>query len=221
MTLAAGGMLAIFTDGPGDDEADFHRWYDREHIAERVRIPGFRAGIRYEAYEGGPRWLALYPTDSFATLDSADYHARLARPSPWSERVMAKLGDAKRQVARVSLSFGQGLGGTLAVVRLPAPHNGDGRRAALRADLATAIENDGVLAAHLLESDADLSRSIGGAGEGTAEEADDWLVLLEATRPVALEPALMELLDSPEMSGRHSVACYRLMSCLTREALRG
>jgi hypothetical protein len=42
MPLAGTGMLLTSMDIDPADEADFNRWYDREHIEERVAIDGFR-----------------------------------------------------------------------------------------------------------------------------------------------------------------------------------
>jgi hypothetical protein len=41
MPLAGKGMLLTSMDIDPSDEADFNRWYDREHLEERVAIDGF------------------------------------------------------------------------------------------------------------------------------------------------------------------------------------
>src|SRR5947208_12513380 len=55
-------------DGVGrrtpDKEAEFNRWYNEEHLAERLAIPGFLNGARYEAVKGGPKHLAVYELES-------------------------------------------------------------------------------------------------------------------------------------------------------------
>ena len=53
------GLLFVATDVEPADDADFNRWYDREHVAERVRVPGFLSGARYVSIEGGRRYLGL------------------------------------------------------------------------------------------------------------------------------------------------------------------
>ncbi len=40
MPLAGKGMLLTSMDIDAADEADFNRWYDREHLEERVAIDG-------------------------------------------------------------------------------------------------------------------------------------------------------------------------------------
>ena len=41
MNDSQNGMLFVATDVATQDDADFNRWYDREHVEERVRVPGF------------------------------------------------------------------------------------------------------------------------------------------------------------------------------------
>ena len=63
MTKSGRGMLMIWTNVPSEAEADFNRWYDREHVAERVAMPGFMFGRRYRTAIDAPlRYLALYGT---------------------------------------------------------------------------------------------------------------------------------------------------------------
>ena len=43
------GLLMVFTDVPEDVEEEFNRWYDEEHIPERLSIPGVLSAARYTA----------------------------------------------------------------------------------------------------------------------------------------------------------------------------
>ncbi len=52
---------------------DFHEWHNREHMPERVGIPGFRRGRRYVAISGAPEFFNLYEADSPETLAGQDY----------------------------------------------------------------------------------------------------------------------------------------------------
>lgn len=54
------GMLFVASDVDPQDEADFNRWYDQEHVEERARIEGFLSAARYQAVAGGPKYLGLY-----------------------------------------------------------------------------------------------------------------------------------------------------------------
>jgi hypothetical protein len=76
----------VWVDVPADKEDDFTRWYNEEHLAERLAIPGFLGGARYEAVKGGPKHLAYYELESVAVLESDAYRRVQANPTPWTRR---------------------------------------------------------------------------------------------------------------------------------------
>ena len=80
------GLLMVWTDVPADKEPDFNRWYNEEHLKERLAVPGFLSGARYEAVKGGPKHLAVYELESPAVLESAPYKKVQANPTPWTKR---------------------------------------------------------------------------------------------------------------------------------------
>ena len=87
MTVKRGtGLLMVWADVPADKEAEFNRWYNEEHLAERLAVPGFLAGARYEAVKGGPKHLAVYELESPAVLVSAAYKRVQQNPTPWTKR---------------------------------------------------------------------------------------------------------------------------------------
>src|SRR3954468_19503665 len=131
MPLAGKGMLLTSMDVDAADETDFNRWYDSEHLEERVAIDGFLEARRYVAHRGSPKYLCLYSTETFEVLDSAAYWAALDNPTDWSRTTMARFKNMIRAVARITLSRGNGRGAALGVVRLR-PEDGNGLRALLQ-----------------------------------------------------------------------------------------
>ncbi|MGY4512609.1 hypothetical protein ACVIN2_006063 [Bradyrhizobium sp. USDA 3650] len=82
MPCAGKGMLLTSMNIDVSDEADFNRWYDREHLEERVAIEGFLEARRYVAHAANPKYLSLYSTATLDVLDSPAYRARLTiRPN--------------------------------------------------------------------------------------------------------------------------------------------
>jgi hypothetical protein len=190
MPIAGKGMLLTSMDiDPADDEDDFNRWYDREHLEERVAIEGFIEARRYVARTGSPKYLCLYSTQTIDALDSPAYRARLGQPTDWSKTTMAKFKNMIRAVARITISRGNGRAAVLGIVRL---RPGAGQEDALRNELKTKLDIkdlDGIISMHLLESDAKLSGPTGGipaAGSGAA----DWFVLIDGTNVSAITTTL-------------------------------
>jgi hypothetical protein len=86
MAKKGSGLLMVWCDVPVDKEAEFNRWYNEEHLAERLAIPGFMSAARYEAVKGGPKHLAYYELESPAVLQSPAYKKVSANPTPWTQR---------------------------------------------------------------------------------------------------------------------------------------
>ena len=80
------GLLMVWADVPADKEDDFNRWYNEEHLPERMAIPGFLSGARYEAVKGGPKHLACYELESAAVLETPAYKKVQANPTEWTKR---------------------------------------------------------------------------------------------------------------------------------------
>ncbi len=88
---ACPGILAIFNNVAPGREAEFEQWFQHEHLAERIAVPGFLVGRRHEAVAGEPRYFNLYVTTSSAILKSPAYLARLDHPTPMTRTVMSEI----------------------------------------------------------------------------------------------------------------------------------
>jgi hypothetical protein len=189
MPLAGKGMLLTSMDIDASDEAEFNRWYDREHLLERVAIEGFLEARRYVAHEGSPKYLSLYSTESFDVLDSQAYRTALASQTDWSKANIARFKNMIRAVARVTVSRGAGRGAALGIVRLRPGGDKDKLRTALR-DQLDPEKLDGILSMHLIESDPALSRPITDDPPVSDPGSGDWFVLIDGTDVKAVSAAL-------------------------------
>ena len=213
MPLAGKGMLLTSMDIDAPDEADLNRWYDREHLEERVAIDGFLEARRYVAHSGSPKFLFLYSTKTIEVLDSPAYRAKLANPTPWSVKTMAGFKNIIRAVARITASRGTGRGAVLGIVRLRPEGNADELRKTLLQRLEPK-ELDGIISMHLLESDAKLSgptKELPAAGNAGAS---DWFVLVDGTNVGAVSSVLAARFTGnavPQHTRQISSGLYELM----------
>jgi hypothetical protein len=219
MPIAGKGMLLTSMDVDAAHEAEFNRWYDHEHLEERVAIPGFLEARRYVAHDGKPKYLSLYSTETFEVLDSPAYRTALANQTDRSKANIARFKGMIRAVARITISRGVGRGAALGIIRLRPAGGEDRLRAALdtRLDLA---DLDGVISMHLLESDPKLSRPITDDPAAPNPGAGDWFALVDATHVEAVPKALARVVDNPAMKPfvvSHGI--YRLLFDLARSDL--
>ena len=110
------GLLLTLTEPPPAMEEEFNAWYDTEHLAERLAIPGFRSARRWVR---GGTYLATYELDSPEVLQSSPTW-KVSQPDPWSRRCLGKCltfkrwactqiepGDADPHGAAAALAFTQ------------------------------------------------------------------------------------------------------------------
>jgi len=82
MSLAGQAVVAIWNGIAPEGRTEFYEWHNREHMPERVGIPGFQRGRRYIARYGTPEFFTLYEADSAEVLVGQDYLNRLNNPTP-------------------------------------------------------------------------------------------------------------------------------------------
>jgi hypothetical protein len=93
------GLLLVMADIDPAIEHDFNQWYEQEHLAERMAIPGFLRARRFTAIEGSPKYLALYDLESPDVLKSADYrHVIGSAKSAWTRRMEPQFKNFTRNV---------------------------------------------------------------------------------------------------------------------------
>ena len=212
MPLAGKGMLLTSMNIEPSDEPEFNRWYDREHLEERVAIPGFLEARRYVAHQGNPKYLSLYSTETFEVLDSPGYRIALANQTAWSKTNIARFKNMIRGVARITVSHGTGRGAALGIIRLrPTPGGEDKLRTAVRDQLDPA-KLDGIISMHLIENDPVLSKPLTDDPSAPNPGAGDWFILIDATDVSAVPSASVHFTDNTAFKPLVvSSGVYRLM----------
>jgi hypothetical protein len=222
MPMAGKGMLLTSMNIDAADEAEFNRWYDREHLEERVAIDGFLEARRYVAHDGNPKYLSLYSTETFEVLDSPAYRTALANQTAWSKANIARFQNMIRAVARITISRGTGRGAALGIIRLRPPAGGEDKlRAALHEQLDPA-SLDGIISMHLIESDPALSKPITDNPAAADPGAGDWFVLIDATDVGAVPPAAARLIDNTAFKPQLITSgVYKLMWDIAKSDIAG
>ncbi|MDO8877943.1 MAG: hypothetical protein Q8M24_10165 [Pseudolabrys sp.] len=154
------GILSIWNDvAPGRD-ADFDTWFQGEHLAERLAVPGFLFGRRHQAISGARGYFNFYLVESSDVLTSKPYLERLDNPTPMTRMIMADVfKNMNRTLCHRALRRGALRGAYAVTVRF------------------TDTPNETALAALLDELLADINIASG----------EIWLAVDPAGQPVSLE----------------------------------
>ena len=83
-------VMVVMMDVDPEDEEEFHKWYNEQHIPERLEIPGYVSARRFklENGEGGVlKYMCLWEMEDAAALQNEMYKAQNADPTALYERV--------------------------------------------------------------------------------------------------------------------------------------
>jgi len=216
--MGAGLLLILAGIGPQDVD-EFHRWYDREHLPERLGLPGFRHARRF-AGEGAVRpWAALYETEGTGVFRSAAYRDALSRQSDWSRKMLPRFIDPCRSVSETRVRLGAGGGGGLALgVIAGGPHGPAAAEAAFRSAAGQLLAADARLVALALHAtDPELSRPVAEYPPSAPPPVapGDWLVTVEADDPAAAGAALAALCRAAPGPGLVPLGRFRFRNGLS------
>jgi hypothetical protein len=220
--LLGRGAVLVWNDVTPEGREQFYQWHDKEHIPERLAIPGFQRGRRYSCRGHSPEWLTLYEADDIDVVVSPGYMEKLNAPTPATVKTLQYFFNTSRAVCSVTHSVGTSNGGFVLALRLEAPSDRTDDMCAYLTSEAfpRALETTGVLACHLFA--ADQSASHLDTAESSTREFDvpSWVVLVEASSPEGAQAARdlvgAEGLQRFGASVRKDAAIYALEICRLR-----
>ena len=190
-------VMAVWGDTAPDGDAEFSEWYHREHIPERVGMPGWRNGRRYRKIgRGRHKYLAVYDVDRMSCFDDPAYRHALDHPTEWTTRMMPHFRNFVRATSRVRFSSGEALGSVIATVRYD-PAGGDAEAIA-RWLAGTALHDlrnrEGIT--RVQHWQADMDRSLAKTSEQAIRAGKDgkapFTAVVEGTERAFVEAALAE-----------------------------
>jgi hypothetical protein len=195
------GILLVLNDIAAETEDEFNRWYQQQHIPERLGVPGFRTARRYRALGSGPAYMAVYECDSVGVLGTKTYLERLAHPTQWTKKIMPSFRNMLRSACRQTWTQGTGIGGGAILVQCKPLQGGEeAARRWVKQILAQGLmQSAGSVRTSLWEADA---AATGGpspemALRGGADRSADWVLFLETIDAVQTAQALQAQLSAP------------------------
>lgn len=215
---SAAMVLSFDIDPAAADEHD--DWHSREHLPERLSIPGFLRGTRWAALGAGRSYMVVYEVTDIDVLGSSAYLERLNNPTPWTQKMMRSYRGMRRGFCRVEAGLGRGLGCATLLMRFaPAPGGEQTLCAWLtRRVLPDLARSPGFAAAHLLSAAATPAMTAEQEIRGR-DRGFDWVLFAMSHREEA-----MAKLDAGEFVENGAlnaplVEAYRLQYTLSREDL--
>lgn len=125
----------------------YEAWHSFEHVPERLTMPGFLGGRRFERGDRSDRhFLTLYDLGAEDALETPEYHHLLANPTPASQRMRPRMGGFQRCAYRETARFGRGCGRCLGFLRWNGAMPGENP---VNAQFAALIGQSGIVSVRL------------------------------------------------------------------------
>jgi hypothetical protein len=220
-----GAVMCTWTDCAKQAEPDFTEWYNRQHLAERVAVPGFISGARYVAERGRPKFLAYYEWENARVGPSPAYMERQDNPTRWTRRMMANFQNTIRTVFNRKLRLGMGRGAAAASLRLaPAPGKEAKLERRLERLLAELAKQPGMTGVTLLQADPEGSRMDSNESRmrAKADRLAAWVVHAEAMDMPSLRKAWRAVIGQDDLrrngaQSKMELGFYRLLFALSKD----
>lgn len=93
MSTKPRAIMAVTMAVKPENDEEFNRWYNEEHVPERLECPGFVVARRFKAVEGefehqeALNYLAIYELESLDALKGELYMTRAANHTEWTKRI--------------------------------------------------------------------------------------------------------------------------------------
>ncbi|MGX1787909.1 hypothetical protein ACWIGM_14255 [Bosea sp. NPDC055332] len=223
MPLRGKAFMIVWHDIRAEGERDYHLWHTREHMPERLAVPGFLRGRRgVDWNRDRHRYLTLYEGGTLATFGAPDYLARLNNPTPWTLRTQPTFYNFIRCACDIAASAGRGVGGAMATFRVPFEGAGADAFRTLAPALADELVTlEGVNAVHLGIARPDVTGARTRETElrgMTRDDVFDAVVLVDAVGRRELEVLMPEIaarLEAHRLAiDPAEIAIYDMAFCL-------
>ncbi|MBN3756605.1 hypothetical protein G3N95_26965 [Paraburkholderia sp. Tr-20389] len=202
MSLLGKAAVLIWNDVLETERDAFYRWHDKEHIPERLALPGFLRGRRYRG-SGVTEWLTLYEAEHVAVLTSHAYLERLNHPTPLTQSTVRAFRNTARSICVVEQTTGASTGGHALTLPVPA---GFDATPLFAGDVPAITADTGVLAAHLFVADDAASHLDTREARERAYVVPSRVLLVETSTLDAARKQLTHLLAGLDPAQRDAAA---------------
>jgi hypothetical protein len=180
--LAGSGLVVIWNGIREDKREDFMEWHPRQHMVERLSIPGFLRGRRCIALDGATEFLTIYELTSPDVLLTDAYKRRLANPTDWSTATLPAFTDNTRGACRILFTEGYAMGGAMLTLRFAAREGQEPALVEAMSELMPRFTSlPRITGAHFAQNDTSLTGGNAGSQRGRVIMLPELIVMIEGS----------------------------------------
>ncbi len=120
MGLLGNAVLVNWGGIVEDKEIEYNEWHSKEHMPERISLPGFFRGLRAVGISGthlNHKYFMMYEAERKEVFTSRKYLERLNNPTEWTKKILSNYLCPSRTICSVISSKSTGIGVYLSTIR--------------------------------------------------------------------------------------------------------
>ena len=120
MSLLGSAVLVNWGGIVKSKEQEYNEWHSKEHMPERISLPGFLRGIRAVGIPGtdlNHKYFMMYEAERKEVFISKKYLERLNNPTEWTKKILSNYLSPSRTICSVISTKSIGIGTFLSTIR--------------------------------------------------------------------------------------------------------
>ena len=185
------GILAVWSDITPEAAADYDRWYEEEHMFERLVVDGFHRARHYRTVSGSQMFFTYFVTDDSRVMKSPAYFESANNSSDWTKRILPHFRNTNRTAFNVVRRIGWGFGAAAMTIRMGAVDGSEDKlvRWLGQEVFPGLLKTPGIIGLQIWERDLESTviKVQDASLRGKQDETAPLTVFVEATGMAALE----------------------------------
>ena len=230
MGLLGSAVLVNWGGIVEEKDIEYNEWHSKEHMPERISLPGFLRGLRAVGIPGtniNHKYFMMYEAERKEVFTSKKYLERLNNPTEWTKEILSHYLSPSRTICSVISSKSIGVGGYFSTIRflgenIPKNQNVEN----LKSFLPKILKLNGITGMHIILGDSSYGqmnteekkyRSSQGLNDQIVSQA----VIIEGFNYHSLETAIRSFKDkySLKESNNLIINYYICQNILTQQDL--
>ena len=204
MSLLGSAVLVNWGGIIPDKEEDYNQWHSKEHMPERISLPGFLRGYRAMGIEGtnlNHKYFMMYEAKNKEVFVSKEYLERLNNPTKWTKEILSNYISPSRTICSVISSKSIGSGNFILTVRfLDEQFNKNHDLEQLKVFISKVTEFQNITGMHFLVGDISFGQMNTEekkyrSSQGKRDQIISQAIILEGLKLDSLKTALDHLIQ--------------------------
>ena len=158
MGLLGSAVLVNWGGIVEEKDIEYNEWHSKEHMPERISLPGFLRGLRAVGIPGtniNHKYVMMYEAERKEVFTSKKYLERLNNPTKWTKEILSHYLSPSRTICSVISTKSIGVGGYFSTIRFLGdniPNNQNVEN--LKSILPKILKLNGITGMHIILGDS-------------------------------------------------------------------